>query len=231
MAYALFRVEGIFKTNDSRFDETNVFVKYSDLNSVLGIRTGEANEIAVKTATTKDAATVAENLKKEFKGLTVQTWSEIKPSLIIMTTMMNQFSYWLMIIIMIALIFGIINTMLMVILERKHELGMLMAIGMNKKRVYKMILIETTLLSLSGGLSGLLVSMILIKILGHTGINFAFWSKGLEAMGYSSFVFPVVSTQFYIVITILVIFTAIIASIWPTRKALKLNPAEAIREE
>ena len=53
-------------------------------------------------------------------------------------------------IILLALLFGIINTMLMAVLERTKELGMLMAIGMNKFRVFNMILMETVMLSIFG---------------------------------------------------------------------------------
>jgi len=231
MSYALFRVEGIFKTSDTRFDETNVFVDSKVLNPVIGIDSTQTNEIAIRTTNTETAFLVAAKLKSIFSGLSVQSWRELKPALVILSGMMDQFGYWLIIIILFALIFGIINTMLMVILERKRELGMLMAIGMNKQRVFKMILLETTMLSLSGGAIGLLISILLMGIFGHTGINFASWAQGLEAMGYSAFVYPFVTAGFYVTITILVIFTAIIASIWPTRKALKLNPAEAVRSE
>jgi ABC-type lipoprotein release transport system permease subunit len=209
----------------------NVFVKSDDLNPVLGIEPSQTNEIALLTASNEDAMPVAASLKSSFDKLSVEDWRELRPSLVVISAMTDQFGFWLIVIILFALIFGIINTMLMVILERKHELGMLMAIGMNKKRVFKMILLETTMLSLSGGVVGLFISITLMGIFGNTGINFASWSKGLEAMGYSAFVYPFVSARFYVIITILVIITAIIASLWPTRKALKLNPAEAVRSD
>lgn len=231
MASDLFRVVGIYKTNDTRFDEMQLFVNYSDLNDMLGIKAGQANEIAIRTVSKDVASEVAESLQDKFPGLKVQSWRELKPSLIVMMTMMDQFGYWLMIIILFALIFGIVNTMLMVILERKKELGMLMSVGMNKTRVFKMILLETTMLSLVGGAIGLGISIVLMGIFGNTGINFASWAEGLEAMGYSSYVYPFVTPGFYAGVTVLVIFTAIIASIWPTRKALKMNPAEAVRSE
>lgn len=231
MTSDLFRVAGIYKTNDTRFDEMQVFVKYEGLNNMLGMQANHANEIAVRTQTKEDAEEVAGTLEKKFPKLSVQTWRELKPSLIVMMTMMDQFGYWLLIIILFALIFGIVNTMLMVILERRKELGMLMSVGMNKVRVFKMILLETTMLSLVGGIFGLAISMILMGIFGETGINFAAWAEGLEAMGYSSYVYPYVTTGYYAGVTVLVIITAVIASIWPTRKALKMNPAEAVRSE
>lgn len=231
MSWSLYRVVGIFKTNDTRFDETNMFVKKDDLDKALGIGNDQANEIAIRTTNQNDAVTVANKLQTSFSTLSVQPWREIKPSLIVMMTMMDQFGYWLMIIILFALIFGIINTMLMVIMERKKELGMLMSVGMNKQRVFWMIMLETTMLSLVGAIIGLIISISLMQLFGSTGINFASWAEGLEAVGYSSFVYPYVTTDFYITVTILVIITAMTASIWPTRKALKLNPAEAVRAE
>jgi putative ABC transport system permease protein len=231
MSWSLFRVAGIYKTSDTRFDEMNVFVKKEDLDKALGIGKNQANEIAIRTESQNDAPAVAQKIGEKLPDLSVQSWREIKPSLIVMMTMMDQMGYWLIIIILFALIFGIINTMLMVILERKREIGMLMSVGMNKVRVFKMIMLETTMLSLVGAAGGLAVSIGLMELLGSTGINFASWAEGFEAIGYSASVFPYVTTGYYIMVTILVIITAMIASIWPTRKALKLNPAEAVRAE
>lgn len=226
-----FRVVGIFKTNDSRFDEMHVFVLQQELNKDLGIEGNQANEIAIRTSSQELAPQITKELSRAFPDLSVQSWREIKPSLIVMLTMMDQFSIWLIVIILFALIFGIINTMLMVIMERKRELGMLMSVGMNKMRVFKMILFETSMLALVGAGIGLVASVGLVTWLSHVGINLGFWAEGLEAVGYSAFVYPYVSNTYYLNITILTLFTAIIASIWPTRKALKMNPAEAVRAE
>ena len=62
-------------------------------------------------------------------------------------------------IIMLALAFGIINTMMMTILERTKELGMLMAIGMNRKKIFSMIMLETVFLTLVGAVTGYAVRM------------------------------------------------------------------------
>jgi putative ABC transport system permease protein len=231
ITWLLFRVAGIFKTNDTRFDEMNVFVLANDLNKAIGIDSGLANEIAILSHNRDEAVELAEELQTVFPGLSVQSWKELRPSLIVVLVMMEQMGYWLMVIILVALVFGIINTMLMVIMERKRELGMLMSVGMNRRRIFSLILLETSLLSMVGAFSGLSMGIALIAVLGKTGINFGMWAEGLESVGYSAFVYPEVSVSFYITITILVLFTAITASVWPTRKALNLDPAQAVREE
>jgi len=132
---------------------------------------------------------------------------------------------------MLALAFGIINTMLMAIIERTKELGMLMAIGMNRRRVFKMIMLETVFLTFVGAAVGMLSGWVIIEILGKTGIHFASWGEGYEAIGFAARVYPVVTPEFFAFTTIMVIATAIISSMWPARKALKLIPVEALRTE
>ena len=134
-------------------------------------------------------------------------------------------------IILAALAFGIVNTMLMVVLERTKELGMLTAIGMNKKRVFRMIMLESVFLSLVGGVAGMIVSKLIIRLTATQGINFASYAEGLEAMGYTAHIYPVISTSFFITVTVLIIITGILSSVYPALKALKLDPAEALRTE
>ncbi|MEJ2075753.1 MAG: FtsX-like permease family protein, partial [Reinekea sp.] len=87
------------------------------------------------------------------------------------------------------------------------------------------------LLTLTGAIIGMGISAAFIAALSKTGINFSMWAEGFEAMGYASIVYPVVTVESYIRITLLVILTGVIASIWPARRALKMNPAEALRTE
>ena len=134
-----------------------------------------------------------------------------------------------MLIILGALGFGIVNTMLMVILERTRELGMLMAIGMTKRRVFSMIMYETIFLALVGAVIGEVLSLLLIKYYGIVGIDLSSWAEGLETIGYNAITFPALEPIRYLQITAMVFVTGILASIYPAIKALKLDPASAIR--
>jgi ABC-type antimicrobial peptide transport system permease subunit len=149
--------------------------------------------------------------------------------------MMNDFMliYYLIFIgiVMLALAFGIINTMMMTILERTKELGMLMAIGMNRRKIFSMIMLETIFLTMVGAVTGMIGGSIIVHWLGKTGIHFSSWGEGFEAIGFAARVYPVITPSFFLIITLIVILTAIISSVWPARKALKLDPAEAIRTD
>jgi ABC-type antimicrobial peptide transport system permease subunit len=129
---------------------------------------------------------------------------------------------------MTALVFGIVNTMLMAVLERTKELGILMAIGMNRIRVFFMIVLETIFISFIGSPVGLLVGAINIYMYSDKGVDLSNYSEGLEAFGYSSFLYPYLEPKVYIIVTIAVFITAIIASLYPAYKAIRLKPVEAI---
>jgi putative ABC transport system permease protein len=91
--------------------------------------------------------------------------------------------------------------------------------------------LETIFLSLTGGVLGVLAGGICVQYFGHFGINLASLAEGLSAMGYSTKVYPQAAIPFFLSVTVIVIFTAILSSIYPARKALKLNPSQAIRME
>ncbi len=237
ISYSAFRVAGVYKTNNNNFDLINLFVQKKDLANIIGIKETEATEIAVLLKHNNLTTNVSEKINALFdkeiseNKLVVRTWEELSPVLKMMNEMTIQYSMIFVIIILVALSFGIVNTMLMAIMERIREIGMLMAIGMNKAQVFLMIMLETIFLSVTGGIIGLTLSWVSITILGITGIDLSAIAEGLNSIGYSSFVYPELDFVYYALIGGLVIVTAIFASIMPARKALKFNPAEAVRHD
>jgi ABC-type antimicrobial peptide transport system permease subunit len=133
-------------------------------------------------------------------------------------------------IVMIALIFGIINTMLMAVLERIKELGVLMAIGMNKIKIFGMVVLETLILSLIGLPIGVFLGYLTITSLQKTGIDLSAYEDSLAEYGMSSIVYPDFDTSYYLTIVIAVFLTALLASIYPAVKATRLKPVEAINK-
>ena len=226
-----FRVCGIYKTTNGGFDQTTVFVNAGELAGLYDGKSVLTHEIAILLNDIENADYVKEKLTGLSPDNTIHTWKELAPDAAMMNDYMIMYYFIFIGIVMLALAFGIINTMMMTILERTKELGMLMAIGMNRKRVFNMIMLETIFLTLVGAVAGMLSGWVIIEALGKTGIHFSTWGEGFEAIGFAAIVYPVITPSFFIIITVMVIVTAIISSIWPARKALKLIPVEALRTE
>ncbi len=226
---AAFKVVGIFKTDNSTWDKMHVFVQADDLAAVLEMPDDESHEIDILLDDYTQASMISAQMQKKYGDILSEDWSEIQPYISFLTEYMNIMMGVFMAIILGALGFGIVNTMLMVILERTRELGMLMAIGMTKRRVFMMIMLETLFLALVGALIGEVLSMLLIYYYGITGIDISSMAEGMESVGYSAITFPVLEAYRYVQITMMVIIIGILASIYPAIKGLKLDPAEAIR--
>ena len=92
-------------------------------------------------------------------------------------------------------------------------------------------MLETILLTLTGGVIGILFSGILILFFNKHGLDLSSVGKGMESLGYEAMIYPVISVKFYSNLILMMIATGILASVYPARKALKLNPAEAVRAE
>lgn len=236
IAYGAFILKGIYDTQNDMFDGLHAYIKKSDLAGLIGVTEDATTELAVSLIDSELSDRITETLKTKFtseiesKSIAIRSWKEIDPTLGMMIDSMSYFSWIFVGIILVALAFGIVNTMLMVVLERVHEIGMLMAIGMNKLRVFMMIMWETVFLSVTGGIAGMLFSVAFISYYQYYGMDFSMVAEGMNAFGYSAIIYPEAPLSFYLEVSTMIVVTAILASIYPALKALKLNPAEAVRE-
>ncbi len=222
------KVAGVFKTASTLFDASNIYMKKEDLQKVLG--DGQAvHEIGIICNAFEDAPIVAKGINTFSPKNKAETWGEIAPELGFAQEMMSGIIYIFMSIILVALSFGIINTMLMAVLERKRELGMLMSVGMNKKKVFYMVIFETLFISFVAAPTGILIAYLMISYFGTHGIDLSAVGEGLEELGIGTSVYTQLPVEHYINISLLTFLLTFLSSIIPARRALKLDPAEAVR--
>lgn len=226
--YLACKISGIFKTESTVFDESTVFLKKLDLQRSL--QGGElVHEIAIRASSAKFVEHIESNLQAQLPNLEVKSWKNLAPELAFIATSMEAFTYLFVAIILFALLFGITNNMLMSVVERIRELGILTAVGMQKTRIFSMILLETIFLSLTGGIIGMLLGGSLIEIFYINGIDLSAFASGLESFGSGTMLYPFLPASMYVGLTIMILFAANIASLLPAWKATHLLPAEAIR--
>ncbi len=243
-----FRVIGIFETSNMGFDQANCFIRRKDMNKLLGtpIKVNAAplltdepsgmeppntgHEIAVYLKNHEDIAQITAAFQKKYPSLKVRNYKEISPDVELMESQIEISSIIFMTIVMLALVFGIINTMLMAVLERYKELGVLMAIGMSKGKVFAMIVLETLMLALFAAPIGLAIGYLSVKFFEEKGIDLSAFSAGMREFGMSEIVYPNIESTLYVQLTIAVAITALLASLYPAWKAVRLKPIEAIRK-
>jgi len=119
--------------------------------------------------------------------------------------------------VLIALI-GIVNTLMLSVFERTHEIGLLRAVGMTRRQIRGMIRSESVILSLFGAVIGVVVG---------TALGVAF-SDSLKQQGITSLVVPWASL---IVFLILAGLLGLVAAGWPARRAARMDVLSAIASE
>ncbi len=226
--YTACRVVGIFKTESSMFDEMHLFALQKDLFRLLNTEP-VIHEIAVRVKSARLLPAAYGEIKSDFEHLSVMNWMEIAPEIAFTASYMEGFTYLFVAIILLALLFGITNTMLMSVVERVRELGILIAVGMKRSKVFMMILWETIMLSVTGGILGMITGGVTIFYYYRSGMDFSIVADSMASFGASAVVYPFLPFSMYIIITFMIIIAANIAAILPAWKAIHLLPSEAIR--
>ena len=227
---AAFRVCGFFKTPSSEFDEGYAFVRRTDMALLTGI--DEAHEIAILLSDDEAISKVKKDTASLVgdKGL-VQDWQEIQPLLAAMVSSMGISNAIVIGIFVLALGFGIVNIMFMSVFERTREFGMLMAIGMNNKKVSQLVALEAIFLGGIGSLCGMIASAIMIGLTGHFGLPFGAMAEGLGAFGVDTVLYPTVPFVFYPIVVGIILFTSFLSALYPIRSIVKKQPSEALAEK
>lgn len=225
-----FNITGFFHSGQTAFDERMIYVRSEDISTMIADQP-VYHQIAVLLHNGEEGNEIVTELNQQFDNILAQTWLEISPEMRYISQYSGSYMFYIMLVIMFALAFGILNTMLMAIFERMRELGMLMAIGMSKIRVFFMIILESVILTLTGAAIGMLLGYLTVEYFNENGLDLtSVGGDSFEIWGYDAMVYPFVTTEEYISVTILVIVTAMLAAIYPAIKALRLVPGEVVKE-
>ncbi|MGW3317089.1 ABC transporter permease [Streptomyces fungicidicus] len=177
--------------------------------------------VMVKTAGgTSDAA--KESLEKALgtnPAIKVQDKQDLSNEIAKMFTLMLNMVYGLLAMAVIVAVLGVINTLAMSVFERSQEIGMLRAIGLDRKGIKRMVRLESLVISLFGGVLGI-----------GLGVFFG-WAAG-ELVGTSmatyELVLPWARMGIFLLLAALV---GVLAALWPARRAARLNMLQAIKAE
>ena len=224
----LFRVEGIFRSGNSRYDEMNVFVQNKSIIKNLPGFNGY-HEMPILLSDIDLRGEVKKDLIPLSSDNIVEGWDDISKELAYANEMLSAVLYIFMMIILSGLSFGVINTMLMAILERRKEIGMLMSIGMNRYKIFMMISFETIFLSLIALPFGLITSFLIVEYYSVVGIDLSIVEAGLENFGVGTRLYFKVPYEEYIYVSLMVFVISIFSSVFPSIRALKINPVEATK--
>lgn len=222
------RVRAIYESPNKMKDKMVVYVHKSDLHSKLG--DDFSHEFAVVFNDFDSLKVGKAALQAKLPNQEVLTWGELMPEIENGIEMTDAVMFVIMMIIWFALALGIVNTMLMSVLERSRELGMLMAIGMSRFKIVQMVFFETSVLTIIGVPVGLFLTYVSIAYFGKVGIDLSVADSAISDFGYSSIIYPVVKESFYSQVIVQVIIVSLISTVFPALRVLGMQPVDAIRK-
>ncbi len=223
---ASFNIVGLFRSASTDYDERNVFVRAGDLNALLS-ELPIHHEIGIMLTDEMLAGEVVEALNAEFAGIRAQTWRQLSPELSMLVELGGVMVVLITLVIMLALAFGILNTMLMALFERMREIGMLLSIGMSRRRVFGMIMLEASMLTIAGAAAGMLLATFSINYFSDRGLNLEMFAEGAAQIGFDHIIYPTLSVVEYITILAVVVIITMLASLYPAFKGIRINPLDA----
>ena len=229
IASGAYRVQGLYRTINTPYDEANIFITRAAAGELIGVP-GACNEIALLLHDNSPLAEEKSALTSALPGLEVKDWKQITPEAALLVESFDEYMFIFTFIIFLGLAFGLVNTMLMAVLERTREIGMLVSIGMGRARVFGMVVLETVFLVLAATPLGLLIAWGSITYFGHRGIDLTQYAEMGSSFGFDLVVRPAITSGHVLNIMIMVVVTALLSSAYPARKALRINAAEAIRK-
>ena len=226
--YKNFKVSGIFNSGDAGVDEGTVYVPSAAITKL--IQKSLVHRILVKTNDFDNLLPIQSRLQKIMPhGVIVKTWRESAVVLAYGEEMYNKIMYIIMLVIIVALLFGIVNTIVMSILERKREIGVLISVGMNENKVSMMIAFESMIYGVIGGPLGVFFGFLSIQYFGKFGLDLGGYGQGMEEFGIDKMVYFSLESSIYIIYGIAITLCSFLAGLYPARIATKMNPIEAIR--
>jgi len=222
-----FRVVGIYKAKLASLEETYVYAGRDTIQKLLNLD-NKVSEIAITGEDYRNVDKWYPKIKQA-AGDSVDTlpWYEVNAYLGSMMSMMDGFVLVWVIVIFLALSFGLVNTLVMAVFERIREIGLMQALGMRPTMILYQILLESFLLLFIGLLIGNVLAVATIIPL-QSGIDISAVAKGMEMMGTSSMLYPALKINDMVLANVIVIILGLLTSILPAWRAASYDPIKAL---
>ena len=222
-----FRVVGIFDSDPDGHEETFVFAGKQTIQKMLGVE-DRVTEVVFLGKDIKNVDSLLEKVS-DLAGpnLDIKPWYELDKYLGAMINMMDGFVLVWVIVIFLALSFGLVNTLVMAVFERIREIGLMLALGMRPANIVGQVIFESlALLTIGLALGNALAWLAVVTL--KDGIDISAVAQGMEMMGASSILYPVLQTADVITANIVVLVLGFLASLSPAWRASRYQPVEAI---
>lgn len=230
----LFRVRGIVRTGLRDVDRSLVMINYQQAAALAGMQ-GEIHEYAVVLNHADEIDEVQadiEILLAARPGLKLSTWEEAMPGIANAMRLNSGIQSFEIALLLVIITIGVVNTLLMSVMERVREFGIIQAMGGTPGWLYRLIFTEALLLGITGVVVGTLLGILATCYLARYGLDLRPFLP--DTMEFGGVVYdPVIYAEWSVVamlrLALYLLGLSLVASIYPARNATRITPVDAMR--
>jgi putative ABC transport system permease protein len=231
IAATVVKIVGIFQSGMTEYDRSIAEIPLGTFQDVFDMR-GAGHEIVVDAPAVDEAPALqrrVESLLPPGQALVVHDWDTLIPGLkqAIRADMSSAFFMYGVLVILVA--FSVLNTQLMSVLERTHEFGIVMALGLTPGRLSRLVLLETALMGLIGLVLGALLGGLVTWYVSVHGFSYPGMAEMADKFNLPGRMYPQVSAPSLLIGPTVVFVFTLLAALYPALRLNRLHPVEAMR--
>ena len=231
----LFRVKGLFRTGSAELDGAFGIAPVASLTGLLDAP-GAAHQVSLHLRDPRgsEAATAAAKAALDgTAGIEVLHWTEALPDLHAFILRDQQSGRSMLFVIGVIVAMGVLNTVLMSVMERVRELGVMLAVGLAPARVAGLVLLEGALLGALSAAVGGALGLALVLPLSKNGLDLAAMMGGesveVAGVAMNTVIYPAIEWPVFATFCGLAWLFTLLSSVWPALHAARLKPVDAMR--
>jgi ABC-type lipoprotein release transport system permease subunit len=222
-----FRITGIFDSDLESWERAFVFTGLDSAAKLSGAN-GAVTEVSVRLDDEHRAATIVRELNGLFPDLEVKDWTQIEPLAHNVRKFQSGILLFLFLIVMSAVSIGLVNALVMAVIERVHEFGLLQSIGMRASGILRLVLFESLLTVGLGALAGNLAAAATFYFMSG-GMDLGNFSEGAEMAKIGRVIYPEALASDCLKANLILAAAGLAASLYPALRAVRLAPLAALR--